>query len=58
MPRLQREELMPFKSKAQMRFAFGTGQEWAQKWANATKHPDQLPNRLRPTPPKPKPKGK
>lgn len=28
---------MPFKSKAQQRFAYGTGQPWAPEWAAATK---------------------
>lgn len=36
----------PFASKAQQRFAFGTGQPWAKKWADLTdfKH---LPARVR-----------
>jgi hypothetical protein len=27
---------MPFKSKAQQRFAFGTHQPWAKEWADKT----------------------
>ena len=37
----------PFKSKAQQRFAFGTGQPWALKWAHATPNIKKLPQRVK-----------
>lgn len=37
---------MPFKSKAQQRFAFGTKQPWAKKWAKKTNF-KKLPEKVR-----------
>lgn len=34
---------MPFKSKAQQRWAFGTKQPFAKKWAHETKSFKRLP---------------
>lgn len=34
---------MPFKSKAQMRWAFANKKPWAEEWEAATKHPEKLP---------------
>lgn len=36
---------MPFKSKAQQRFAFATKQPWAKKWADHTPDMEDLPER-------------
>ena len=36
---------MPFKSKAQMKFAFATKQPWAAKWAEETGNMKKLPNK-------------
>jgi hypothetical protein len=41
---------MPFRSKAQQRFAFATKQPWAKKWAKKTKAAGgfkSLPERVR-----------
>lgn len=37
----------PFKSKAQQRFAFGTDQPWALKWAHLTPNIKKLPEHVR-----------
>lgn len=37
----------PFRSKAQQRFAFGTDQPWALKWAHATPNIKRLPQHVR-----------
>lgn len=36
---------MPFKSKAQRRFAFGTKQPWAERWADETPKGKELPDK-------------
>jgi len=37
---------MPFRSQAQQRFAFGTGQPWAERWADETDF-SKLPRRVK-----------
>lgn len=50
---------MPYKSKAQARFAFGTGQPWADKWAKHTPDMKSLPEKKgKGKPPVPKKKKK
>lgn len=38
---------MPFKSKAQMRWAYATHQPFAKKWAHKTRSIKKLPNKVR-----------
>jgi hypothetical protein len=38
---------VPFVSKAQQRFAFGTGQPWAKEWAAKTRSFERLPEHVR-----------
>lgn len=37
---------MPFVSRAQQRFAFGTDQDWAHDWAKKTKNFKDLPEHV------------
>ena len=39
---------MPFKSKAQAKWAFANKQPWAQKWADLTPNVSALPDRALP----------
>ena len=38
---------MPFKSKAQVRFAFATKKPWAQQWADETASIKALPEKAK-----------
>lgn len=39
-------DIVPFKSRAQQRFAFGTNQPWAKEWASKTNF-KKLPARVK-----------
>jgi hypothetical protein len=38
---------MPYRSKAQVKWAFATGQEFAEKWADHTPNIKNLPERVK-----------